>query len=480
MKILFVAAEGVPFAKTGGLADVIGALPQELNKLGLEVRVILPKYGDISPQYLQKMRMIHRCAIHLGWRNQYCGVLKLEHQGVVFYLIDNEAHFKRPGSYGFFDDGERFSFFNRAVLEALPYLDFPVDLIHCHDWHAGMIPVLLSQYRSHPFFKGIKTAFTIHNLKFQGVFNKGILGDLLGLGWEHFNLDGVEFHDQVSFMKGGINYSDLLTTVSPGYAREIQTPFYGEGLDGVLARRQSFLKGIINGIDLKEWDPRHDPLILRNYTWRSWERKGENKLALQEALGLPQNIELPIVSMVSRLTKQKGLELLLQILPEMLRLNLQLVILGKGELKYEEPLRRSAQGQPEKMAAVLDFRDDLAHLIYAASDLFLMPSLFEPCGLGQLIAMRYGALPIVRQTGGLKDTVEELDPQKNKGEGFTFQDYNAQELLAAIEKAVLLYEQREDGAWGKAVGRAMRKDFSWTNSAEEYKRCYQQIFSNKS
>ena len=477
MNVLFVAAEGVPFSKTGGLADVIGALPKELQELGVNVRVVLPKYGDTPPQYEKEMELVHRFSVQLGWRNQYCGVLKLVHEGVVFYFIDNESHFKRPGTYGFFDDGERFAFFNRAVLEALPFLDFQPDVIHCHDWHAGMIPVMLTQYRNQEFFRSIKTVFTIHNLQYQGVFPKSILGDLLGLGWEHFNVNGVEYHDQVSFMKGGLNYSNALTTVSPTYAQEIQTPFYGADLEGVLARRQSFLSGIINGIDTEEWNPQTDSHIVRNYTWRSLKRKEENKVALQEELGLTQDPGIPMLGMVTRLARQKGLDLVAHVIQEILELNLQIVVLGTGEEQFEQMFRHFAASHPDQVSANIRFENVLAHKTYAASDMFLMPSLFEPCGLGQLIAMRYGSLPIVRETGGLKDTVMPYNEVTDEGLGFSFANYNAHELLFTVQRAVHLYETEKEGAWKRTVGRAMRSDFSWEQSAKKYKELFEQVVS---
>lgn len=475
MKVLFVAAEGVPFSKTGGLADVIGALPKELKKTGVDVRVILPKYGDTPAPYEQEMELVHRCSIHVGWRNQYCGVFKLEHEGVIFYFIDNEAHFKRPGTYGFFDDGERFSFFNRAILDVLPALGFQPDLIHCHDWHAGMIPVMLTQYRNQEFFKQIKTVFTIHNLQYQGVFPKAILGDLLGLGWEHFNVNGVEFHDQVSFMKGGLNYANALTTVSPTYAEEIQTPFYGANLEGVLTRRQSFISGIVNGIDVEVWNPQTDPLITKHYTWRSLGRKEANKLALQGELGLKQDPKMPMLGMVTRLARQKGLDLVAHIIEEMLQLNLQVVVLGTGELEYEQMFRHFSGKYPEQVSATIGFKNDLAHKIYAASDMFLMPSLFEPCGLGQLIAMRYGSLPIVRETGGLKDTVQNFNEETGEGNGFSFANYNAHDLLYTIQRAVRLFEMAEEGPWTSIQSRAMRADFSWAHSAKTYLELYKRV-----
>jgi starch synthase len=479
MKVLFVAAEGVPFSKTGGLADVIGALPKELKKAGVDVRVVLPKYGDTSEQYVKEMELVHRFSVHVGWRNQYCGVLRLEHDGVTFYFLDNEAHFKRPGTYGFFDDGERFAFFNRAVLDALPALNFQPDLIHCHDWHAGMIPVMLTQYRNQAFYAPIQTIFTIHNLQYQGVFSKSILGDLLGLGWEHFNVNGIEFHDQVSFMKGGLNYSTAITTVSPTYAKEIQTPYYGADLEGVLARRQSFLTGIINGIDVETWDPHTDPFLTKNYTWRSLQRKVENKVALQAELGLTQDPHVPMMGMVTRLVRQKGLDLVAHVLDEILQLNLQLVVLGTGELEYEEMFRHFAGKYPERVSATIGFKNDLAHQIYAASDLFLMPSLFEPCGLGQLIAMRYGSLPIVRETGGLKDTVQAYNEGTGEGNGFSFTNYNAHDLLSTVQQAVGLYELGDEGPWKSIVARAMRADFSWRQSAEKYKELYETVLERR-
>ncbi|NLL41782.1 MAG: glycogen synthase GlgA [Firmicutes bacterium] len=475
MNVLFAAAEGVPFSKTGGLADVIGALPKELKNLGINVAVVLPKYGDTPKEYAREMELVHRMSVQVGWRNQYCGVLKLVYDDVPFYFIDNESHFKRPGTYGFFDDGERFSFFNRAILEALPFMGFQPDLIHCHDWHTGMLPVMLTQYRNQEFYSKIKTIFTIHNLQYQGVFPKSVLGDLLGLGWEHFNVNGVEFHDQVSFMKGGLNYANALTTVSPTYAQEIQYPFYGADLEGVLARRQSFLSGILNGIDTREWNPQTDLHITRNYSWRSWKRKEDNKLALQAELGLKQDADIPMIGMVTRLAKQKGLDLVAHVLPEILELNLQIVVLGTGEAQFEEMFRHFAGTNKDKVSANIKFENVLAHKIYAASDLFLMPSLFEPCGLGQMIAMRYGSLPIVRETGGLKDTVEPYNEVSDEGLGFSFANYNAHELLDAVRRAISLYERDKDGAWKRMVGRAMRSDFSWGASALKYKELYEKV-----
>lgn len=478
MKVLFVAAEGVPFSKTGGLADVIGALPAELKKTGVDVRVVLPLYGITPTKFKEEMKLVHRFSVHVGWRNQYCGVFELEYQGVIFYFIDNEAHFKRPGTYGFFDDGERFAFFNRAILDSLPALDFKPDLIHCHDWHAGMIPVLLTQYREDDFYKSIKTVFTVHNLQYQGVFPKSILGDLLGLGWEHFNLDGVEFHDQVSFMKGGLNYSDAITTVSPTYAKEIQTEFYGANLQGVLARREGYLQGIINGIDTELWNPKTDPSLPQNYSWKSLKGKRENKALLQKELGLTMDPDLAMLGMVTRLAGQKGLDLMARILDEVLSLPVQLVVLGTGEPEFEELFRHFHRKYPERVSATIDFRNELAHKIYAASDMFLMPSLFEPCGLGQLIAMRYGSVPIVRETGGLKDTVINHIEGSKVSVGFSFANYNAHDLLYTIQRAVGLYED-EPKTWTELVRRGMQADFSWNQSALKYKKLYEEVLEEE-
>jgi len=479
LKVLFAAAEGVPFAKTGGLADVIGALPKYLVKQGVETAVFLPLYSDVPEMYKQQMELVYRFSVHLGWRNQYCGILKLEHQGVDFYFVDNEGYFKRPGTYGFFDDGERYAFFCRAVLECLPAVGLKPDIIHCHDWHTGMIPVMLKQYRNQPFYDWIKTVFTIHNLQYQGVFSKSMLGDVLDIGWEHFHPDGIEFHDQVSFMKGGLNYSDWITTVSPTYAQEIQDPFYGANLEGVLRRRQGQLSGILNGLDYEEWDPHTDPYLKENYTFRSIKRKMRNKQHLQERLGLPEDGSVPLLAMVTRLASQKGLDLVARVMEEILRTGVQFVVLGTGEAQYEDFFRRYGERYPEQVSANIMFNNELAHQVYAAADLFLMPSLFEPCGLSQLIALRYGALPIVRETGGLKDTVVAYNEATGEGNGFSFANYNAHDMLYTIERAVSFYHDRADGVWDMLVKRAMKADFSWDKSAEEYIRLYEQVLAKE-
>ncbi|WP_003540325.1 glycogen synthase GlgA [Desulfotomaculum nigrificans] len=474
VRVLFVASEGVPFVKTGGLADVIGSLPKELRKQGLDVRVMLPKYGDIPIHLKEKMVSIKKITIPVGWRQQYCGIEALNQEGVPFYFIDNEYYFKRPGLYGFYDEAERFAFFCRAVLESLPHLDFAPQIIHCHDWHTGMVSVLLkAHYKNHPFYQGIRTMFTIHNLQYQGVFPRSILGDLLNLGEEYFTIDGVEFYGQVSFMKGGLNFSDLLTTVSETYAREIQDPYYGERLDGLLRYRQKDLHGILNGIDYELYNPANDPLICAPYDWQSLNGKQVNKEKLQRILCLPPRQDVPVIAIVSRLVSQKGLDLVAHVLEEIMNMDVQLVVLGAGEKKYEQLFKDFALRYPDKLSTNLYFGNTLAHRIYAGADILLMPSRFEPCGLGQIIALRYGCLPLVRETGGLKDTILPYNRYTGAGNGFSFTNYNAHELLFTLQRAVELYQQPE--IWFKLVVNAMQSDFSWYKSAQKYKDLYNRL-----
>lgn len=465
-----VAAEGVPFCKTGGLADVIGSLPQELSSQGIEVAVMMPKYRDIPEAFSSKMEFIGSTHVSMGWRKPYVGVMKYKHQDITFFFIDNEQYFGRPGFYGYFDDGERFAFFCRAVLSALPVTDFQPDVIHCHDWHTGLLPVFITQYADE-FYSKMKTVFTIHNLKFQGVFNKSIMTDFLELGWEYFHADGIEFHDNVSFMKGALNFADLLTTVSPTYAQEIQTPYFGCNLDGVLRKRSDQLVGVLNGIDYQEWNPKTDPHIFTNFGNGAVKKKRENKLGLQEQLGLPQKEEVPLIGLVTRLTDQKGLDLVSHVLEDIAALDLQVVVLGTGEAQYERLFKDAAFIHPDKVAACITFDNQLAHRIYAGSDMFLMPSLFEPCGLGQLIALRYGSLPLVRQTGGLKDTVLSFESEGKDGNGFSFTNYNAHEMLFMMERAIEQYRDRK--SWLTLVRNAMKADYSWTQSATTYISLYE-------
>lgn len=474
MKVLFVASEGVPFVKSGGLADVIGSLPGALIHQRHDVRVVLPKHGDIPVHYRDRMICKKTFTVPLGWRRVYCGLEQLQHEGITYYFIDNEEYFKRQGLYGFQDDAERYAFFCRAVLESLPYLGFTPQILHCHDWHTGLVGVFLkAHYGSNPLYQDIRTVFTIHNLKYQGVFPKAVLGEVLGLGEEYFTLDGLEFYRQVSFMKGGINFSDLITTVSETYAQEIQTPYYGEQLDGLLRHCRERLYGIVNGIDVNFYNPATDPHICASYSWDTVEKKQLNKEKLQQILCLPQRPDVPVLGLVSRLVSQKGLDLIGCVLEEILAMDLQLVVLGTGEKRYEELFQRAARKYPEKVSANILFGHTLCHRIYAGSDLFLMPSRFEPCGIGQLIALRYGAIPVVRETGGLKDTVQPYNEYTGEGNGFSFTNFNAHDFLYTLKRALGFYSQRD--IWSKIMLNAMKIDHSWYKSAQKYQDLYKKL-----
>lgn len=473
IKVLFVASEAVPFVKTGGLADVIGSLPVELRRLGVDARVILPKYGEIASGLREKMILRKHLAISQGLRYQYFGILETEHLGVPFYFIDNDFFFNRSGLYGFEDDAERFAFFPGAVLKALPHLDFVPQFLHCNDWHTGMLSAFLKiYYQDNPFYKAMRTLFTIHNLGYRGLFPREMLEDLLGLAPEYFTMDGIEFYGQGSYLKGGLAFSDHLTTVSKTYAAEIQTPYYGEGLDGLLRKRNKELEGILNGIDYTLYDPMSDPEIPVPYR-SSPVKKQQNKQILQQSLGLPQNMEIPLIAFVNRLVEQKGLDLIRHVIDEILALDVQVVILGNGEEKYRRFFESIVKHYPHKLSFNFNFDDSLARKIYAASDMFLMPSLYEPCGIGQLIAMRYGSIPIVRETGGLKDTVIPFAASNGKGNGFSFRSFNAHDMLFTIRKAVNLYKNKE--TWGRLVKNAVSMDYSWKKPAQQYLELYRRI-----
>lgn len=476
MNILFAAAEGSPFVKTGGLGDVIGSLPKVLNEKGTDARVIMPLYGDIPDRFQEKMTLIAEFTVPLSWRKQYCGLKTLNEGGVTYYFIDNEYYFKRLGIYGFYDDGERFAYFCRAVLESLPHLGFDPDIIHCHDWHTGMISAFREAfYRHNPAYDELRMVFTIHNLAYQGIFGESIRGDLLGVD-HSFPIHKLEFNGDINFMKTALVCSDAITTVSPTYAAEIQMPFFGEGLDGLLRENNGKLRGILNGLDYHAFDPGTDPALFVNYS-RSLAKKSQNKCKLQEELGLPVSRQPALLIVVSRLVQQKGPDLISHILDELLQADIQLVILGSGDAKYEKLFLNRAADHPSKMAVRIGYDDVLARRMYAASDLFLMPSLFEPCGLGQLIAMRYGSIPIVRETGGLKDTVrpyfEGSYEGAEKGNGFSFANYNAHELLFTVKKALEVYRRKE--SWAKVTHNALRADYSWEFSAGEYLELYKSL-----
>ena len=473
LKVLFVAAEAVPFIKTGGLADVAGSLPKALTAQGVDIRVVMPKYENIPAEYQQKMKHIGETTVNLSWRSQYCGVLKLTQDSVPFYFIDNEYYFKRSGLYGYDDDAERFAFFSKAVFEILPLIDFVPDIIHCNDWHAGMVSVFLKdQY--HFKYPKLRTVYTIHNLRYQGVFGKDIMGDILGLDWKHFHEGGVEFDGDVNYMKSGIVYSDFITTVSQSYAEEIKCPFYGEQLDALLREKSHCLAGIINGIDYDVYDPRKDEKIYLKYSTENIYDKVENKVKLQEKLGLPQNRSIPMIGLVARLVAPKGLDLIAHVIEELISgENVQIVILGTGESQYEELFRNMAWKYPRKVSANIMFDNELAQQIYAAADMFLMPSQYEPCGIGQLIALKYGTIPIVRETGGLKDSVRAYNKYDGTGNGFSFANYNAHELLFAIKKALGAYDDKS--VWQGIIKNAMKSDFSWQRSAKQYLKLYENL-----
>lgn len=475
MNVLFAAAECAPFIKTGGLGDVISALPKALKKLGVEVSVILPKYSDLPFPFKEKMTFIDSIEVPVGWRRQYCGIERLELKGITYYFLDNEYYFKRHGSYGFFDDGERFAFFSRAVLEAMPYLIQKPDIIHCHDWQTGPIPVLLkAHYKNNPLYARIKTIFTIHNLRYQGVYPKSVLWELLDLSELYFHIDGLEFHGQVSYMKAGLAFADYLTTVSPTYAEEIRTPYYGESLDGFLRKKNSDLRGIINGIDYEEFNPKSEEGTEVPY--HDALGKLQNKEILQQLVGLPVNQKIPIVSMVTRLVEQKGIDLVLDIFEDMMNLHVQFILLGTGDNHYERAFKELASRFPEQVSVTLHFDEALAKKIYAGSDLFLMPSKFEPCGIGQLIALRFGALPIVRETGGLRDTVIPFNEFTDEGNAFSFSDYNAHDFLYTIERSLWFYHFQPN-KWSQLVERALKLDFSWEASAIKYRDLYKQLLA---
>lgn len=476
MKVLFVVSECVPFVKSGGLADVAGSLPKELKKQGTDIRVILPKYGTIAKQFKLQMKKKAEFFVKVGWRNQYCGIEELEHQGITYYFIDNEYYFNRDRLYGHFDDGERFAYFNRAVLDSLPHIDFFPDVMHCHDWHTGMIPFLLRvEYQYKNRYEFIRTVFTIHNLQFQGIMPKEALGDLLGLSDRHFRVAELEFYGNINFMKGAIVAADKITTVSPTYKNEIQTEYYGEKLHELLQRRAADLEGILNGIDEDFYNPEKDSFLLKRYSACKIGIKRANKLHLQEIFGLPQKLDIPIIAMVTRLTSQKGLDLVTCVFQELISEDVQVIILGTGDFEFEQFFREMERSYPNKCKAYIGFDEGLAHQIYAGADLFLMPSKFEPCGLGQMIAMRYGAIPIVRETGGLNDTVWAFNEQTSEGNGFSFKNFNAHDMLFTIQRALAFY--RDDKCWETIVKNAMKMDNSWAQSAFKYNQLYAELIS---
>ncbi len=469
MKVLFAASEAYPYAMSGGLADVAGALPKALRRRMVGCRVILPLYSSVKEELRAEMRFLGSVTVPVAWRWQYCGVFEARTDRVIYYLLDNQYYFKRDGLYGHYDDAERFAFFSRAVLEVLPLLDFAPDVIHCNDWQTALIPVYLDLfYRHDPRYSAIRTVFTIHNIQYQGKYGNELIGDVLGLSDAQADL--VSYDGCVNLMKGGIQCADRVTTVSPTYAAEILNPGDSFGLDRILRPLSGKLCGIVNGIDTEVYNPADDPAIFAPFSADDLSGKAENKVRLQELLGLPQR-DVPLVGMVTRLVSQKGLDLVRHVFDELMQLDLQIAILGSGQWEFETFFHEAAQRYADRVALRLGFLPELAHRIYAGADLFLMPSRNEPCGLAQMVALRYGTIPIVRRTGGLNDTIS--DSGDGKGNGFTFDAYNAHDMLHAVRRAVGGYADRE--GWQILVKRAMACDNSWARSAGAYIRLYQSL-----
>ena len=471
MQIVFASAECAPFVKTGGLGDVAGSLPAALVRAGAEVIVMVPKYATIKDEYKAQMEHFSDFYVSLGWRNEYCGLEKLEHDGVTYMFIDNERYFARDYPYGFFDDGERFAFFSKAITESLQHLPagFECDILHCNDWQTALAPVFLREfYQGLPLYDRVKTVFSIHNVAFQGQFSDTVMEDILGVA--HIPAAASQLRCDacsINYMLGALHYADAITTVSPTYANEIQTPEFGEGLDGVLRERSYALQGILNGIDVAGFDPATDKRIAANYTVDDRSGKAVCKAKLQEELGLEVRDDRPLMVMVTRLTRQKGMDLVMYALDRILSGGVQVAVLGTGDRDYEDGLRYFQDKYPGTMAARIEFDPALSQRMYAAADMFLMPSKFEPCGLSQIIAMRYGTLPIVRETGGLKDTVQPYNEFTGEGTGFSFTNFNGDEMGDAVFRAARLFWDNRD-AWNQLVTQAMSQDFSWTRSADKY------------
>lgn len=470
MKVLFAASEAYPFAMSGGLADVAGALPKALRKRFVGCRVVLPMYSTIAQELKDKMTFITSITVPVAWRRQYCGIFEAHVDGVIYYLIDNQYYFKRDSLYGHYDDAERFAFFSRAVLEIIPYIDFTPDIIHCNDWQTALIPVYLNAfYRFNPLYGNMKTVFTIHNIQYQGKYGHELTEDVLGLPPENASL--IDYDRCVNFMKGAIQCADKVTTVSPTYSREILDPYYSHGLDTILKMFTFKLTGIVNGIDTEVYNPETDPLIYKNFSVKKIDGKAVNKRKLQEELGLPQKADTPVIGIVTRLVKHKGIDLVKCVFEDMLRADLQFAILGSGEWEFETFFSEMAKKYPDKVGLKLGFNPQLAHRIYAGADIFLMPSQSEPCGLAQMVALRYGTIPIVRETGGLNDTIK--DSGDGEGNGFTFKSYNAHDMLNTVWRAITGYADKE--GWAVLRDRAMKCDNSWGTSANAYIKLYKEI-----
>ena len=474
-KILFVASESVPFIKTGGLADVIGSLPKNIDKKYFDVRVFIPKFNCMKETYKNKIKYVGHFYMDYNWKNIYVGIMTMEEDGITYYFIDNEYYFNGPLPY--YSDGlfeiEKFAFFSKAVLAALPIIDFCPDVIHCHDWHTGLIPVYLhDRFGKMDFYSKTRTIMTIHNLKFQGRWGVDEVRSITGLSDYYFSPKRLESYKDANLLKGGLVYADAITTVSETYAEEIKTEFFGEGLNGLLNKRANSLRGIVNGIDYESFDPENNPMIFKNYTVDTFRKdKRKNKKELQKELGLTIDEKVMMIGIVSRLTDQKGFDLINAVMDELCNENIQIVILGTGENRYENMFRHFDWKYNDKVSANIYYSEELSHKIYAACDAFLMPSLFEPCGLSQLMSLRYGTIPIVRETGGLRDTVEPYNEYESTGTGFSFANYNAHEMLATIRYAESIFYKHK-AEWNRIIDRAMKQDFSWGVSALKYQAMY--------
>ena len=476
MKVLLVTSEAAPFIKTGGLGDVCGALPKALQQKRVFTRVILPLYGSVmeQPGIREGLRFVKYVYVPLAWRSLYCGLFELKQDGVTYYFLDNEYYFKREEIYGHFDDGERFAFFCRAVVSLLPELGWTPDVIHCNDWQTGLVSVYIRRlYREDPFYSKIKLVFTIHNVEYQGRFGRSALEDVFGLPDTVFNEGTLEYNGGLSLMKGAIELSDAVTTVSPTYADEIKYAFYAHGMEGVIAAQNGKIRGILNGIDTEIYDPATDENLFAPYSASDMEGKRENKRQLQKFLGLLEEPDVPLVGIVSRLVSHKGLALVAEALDAMMDMDMQLVVLGRGEWHFEHMLTSAQSNFGGRLSANIMFNSSLAMKIYAGCDLFLMPSQKEPCGLAQMIAMRYGAVPLVRETGGLRDTVQAYNAETGEGDGFSFANYDAHDMLHVLGQALALYKDKT--VWTQLTRRAMEKNFSWADSAAEYIRLYKSL-----
>ncbi len=470
MKVLFAASEAYPYAMSGGLADVAGALPKALRRRLVGCRIVMPLYREIKAELRQNMKFVTSIVVPVSWRKQYCGIFEAHLNGVIYYFIDNEYYFKRDGLYGHYDDAERFAFFSRAVLEILPHIDFKPDVIHCNDWQTAMVPIYLNAfYRDNEFYRDIKTLYTIHNIQYQGKYGYELLGDVLGVPEDMHGV--LDFDGCVNLTKGALVACDKISTVSPTYSREIMDPYYAHGLDGILRHLSYKLTGIVNGIDTDVYNPETDPLIFENFTADDISGKAVNKAELQKEMGLPQKANTALIGIVSRLVGHKGLDLVQHIFEELLQDDVQFIILGSGEWQYENFFRRMSEKYPDKVAIRTGFIPELAHKIYAGADIFLMPSKSEPCGLAQMVALRYGTVPIVRETGGLNDTIK--DSGDNEGNGFTFKQYNAHDMMYAIKRALTGYKDKD--GWAILRRRAMECDNSWAKSAGEYIKLYRSL-----